>query len=80
MFSRIYELIAGERNGDFGTLELGYSLGLAMGIIVFFNHIGKRRITKDPTPIEVEMKMYEEEVEKALIDLAEKEKMEIEVK
>ena len=46
----------------------------------FFNHIGKRRITKDPTPIEVEMKMYEEEVEKALIDLAEKEKMEIEVK
>lgn len=80
VFSRIYELIAGERNGDFGTLELGYSLGLAMGIIVFFNHIGKRRITKDPTPIEVEMKMYEEEVEKALIDLAEKEKMEIEVK
>ena len=78
VFSRIYELILGEEQKGFGILEIGYSIGLASGIIIFFNHIGKRRITRDPTPIEVEMKMYEEEVEKALIDLAEKEDMEIE--
>ena len=78
VFSRIYELILGKEQKGFGILEIGYSIGLASGIIIFFNHIGKRRITRDPTPIEVEMKMYEEEVEKALIDLAEKEDMEIE--
>ena len=42
-------------------------------IIVFFNHIGGRRITKDPTPIEVEMRIYEEDVNKALIATADRE-------
>jgi stage V sporulation protein AA len=37
---------------------------------VFFNHIGGRRITKDPTPIEVEMRTYERDVNTALIETA----------
>lgn len=49
------------------TLEVSYSIGLAAGIIVFFNHVGGRRITKDPTPIEVSIRNYEEDVDKALI-------------
>jgi len=79
VFSRIYLMLMGRESDGFGVLEVSYSLGLAVGIIVFFNHIGKRRITKDPTPIEVEMKIYEEEVEKTLVDLAQKEHMEIEL-
>ena len=54
-------------------LEVSYSIGLAAGIIIFFNHIGRRRLTKDPTPIEVEMAIYEEDVEKALIKTASRE-------
>ena len=40
-------------------ITLSDALGLAGGIIIFFNHIGKRRITHDPTPIEVSMRKYE---------------------
>ena len=47
---------------------------------IFFNHIGGRRITKDPTPIEVEMSTYEEDVEKTLIKTASREGREIDTK
>ena len=48
--------------------------------MIFFNHIGGRRLTKDPTPIEVEMAIYEEDVEKALIKTAGREGEEVDTK
>ncbi len=79
VFSKIYEMVMGQPGDGYGILELAYSLGLAIGIIVFFNHIGGRRITKDPTPIEVEMRIYEEDVNKALIATADREGKTIDV-
>lgn len=73
VFTKVYEMVMGQPGDGYGILELAYSLGLAIGIIVFFNHIGGRRITKDPTPIEVEMRIYEEDVNKALIATADRE-------
>ena len=73
VFTKVYEMVMGQQGDGYGILELAYSLGLAIGIIVFFNHIGGRRITKDPTPIEVEMRIYEEDVNKALIATADRE-------
>ena len=67
VFSKVYEMVMGQPGDGYGILELAYSAGLAIGIIVFFNHIGGRRITKDPTPIEVDMRINEEEVNHALI-------------
>ena len=57
VFTRIYEMVAGMPSDGVTILEISYSIGLALGIVVFFNHIGGRRITKDPTPIEVEMRV-----------------------
>ena len=79
VFTKIYEMVMGRQGDGYGILELAYSLGLAIGIIVFFNHIGGRRITKDPTPIEVEMRIYEEDVNKALIETADREGKTIDV-
>lgn len=73
VFAKIYEMVMGQPGDGYGILELAYSIGLAVGIIVFFNHIGGRRITKDPTPIEVEMRVYERDVNTALIETAERE-------
>ena len=73
VFTKIYEMVMGQQGDGYGILELAYSIGLAIGIILFFNHIGGRRITKDPTPIEVEMRIYEEDVNKALIETADRE-------
>lgn len=73
IFSRVYEMVMGYASDGCSILEVSYSIGLAVGIVVFFNHIGGRRITKDPTPIEVEMRVYESEVNKALIETADRE-------
>lgn len=72
-FNRVYELITGQLSDGVTILEISYSIGLALGIILFFNHIGGRRITKDPTPIEVEMRIYEKEVNDALVETADRE-------
>lgn len=79
VFNKISTLILGKPTDGFSVLEVSYSLGLGVGIILFFNHIGGRRITKDPTPIEVEMVVYEKEVNEALIKTADKEGMELDV-
>lgn len=79
LFERTYQLVGLTSKGGLGPLEFGYSLGLGIGIIVFYNHIGKRRITTDPTPLEVEMKIYDEDVNKALIENAGREGIELDV-
>ena len=73
VIEKVYELVMGEASSGYTILEFKYSIGLAAGIIVFFNHIGGRRITKDPTPIEVEMRVYEKDVNDALIETADRE-------
>lgn len=79
IFGQVYELVMGKEADGFTILEVAYSLGLAVGIILFFNHVGGRRITKDPTPIEVEMRVYETDVNKALIETADREGKSIDV-
>lgn len=49
-------------------LTVPYSIGIAAGIILFFNHIGMRKITDDPTPMQVEIEKYEQDVEDAEIE------------
>lgn len=73
VFGKVYELVMGQPSAGYSILEFAYSIGLALGIIVFFNHIGGRRITKDPTPIEVEMRIYEKDVNDALVETADRE-------
>ena len=49
-------------------LTIPYSIGISAGILVFFNHMGFRKITEDPTPMQVEMKKYELDVENCEIE------------
>lgn len=70
VFTEVYRIVMAEEPSGPNVLEISYSIGLAAGIIVFFNHIGGRRLTKDPTPLEVAMRNYEQDVDKALIETA----------
>lgn len=67
VFSEIYLLITGTEAQGFTILELSYSIGLAVGIIGFFNHFAKWKLNTDPTPLEVEMRLYEDNISKTLI-------------
>ena len=73
LFEEVYRMVMNEEPRGVNVLEVAYSIGLAAGIIVFYNHVGGRRLTKDPTPIEVAMRNYEYDVDMALIELADRE-------
>ena len=80
VFTEVYRMVMNKEAGQINLLEVSYSIGLAAGIIVFYNHVGGRRLTKDPTPIEVAMRNYEYDVDMALIEMADREGKEEDVK
>lgn len=45
----------------------------------FFNHFGKRRFSVDPTPIEVEMRLYENDLQTTLIENISRKEQELDV-
>ena len=68
VFENYYYIFFGEHAKNPVVIHLPYSIGLAVGIIVFFNHFSGKKLTGDPTPIEVEMSVYEGEVTDNQID------------
>ena len=68
MFETFYAFFMGEKSDGMTCLEFGYAFGLAMGIIVFYNHFGKKKLSKDPTPVEVEMRKYQQDISNTLIE------------
>ncbi len=48
-------------------LQVSYSVGIPLGVLVFYNHISKKEMNNDPTPLEVEMRIYEQDVNTASI-------------
>ena len=74
IFMTMHRLFFGYETSEPYIIYIPYSIGLAAGIIVFFNHFGKKYITQEPTPIEVEMTTYEKESIDCVIDNLTKEK------
>ena len=69
-FQKVYAWVMGMPPQGDTILELTYSLGLAVGIIVFFNHFGKKHLTQEPSPVEVEMSGYDQQVYTTVIQQA----------
>lgn len=69
VFENYYKIFYGEIKSNPLIIDIPYSIGLAAGIIVFFNHFMGKKITDDPTPIEVEMALYETEVNETVLDV-----------
>ena len=66
-FGKVYEWVMGTPSTGNGILEFTYSIGVSVGIVIFFNHFGKKYITDEPSPVEIEMSGYEQQVNDALI-------------
>lgn len=68
LFQQLYETFSGEVSDGFTVLEWTYSTGVGLGILIFFHHFSRRSKTTEPTPLEVEMRTYEEDVDLTLIE------------
>ena len=79
LFQQIYILLTGKVSDGFTVLEFTYCIGLVIGILVFFNHFGKKRFTVDPTPMEVQMRLYENDIQTTLVEDASRREQELDV-
>ncbi len=64
---RIYELITGKPSAHPYILQIPYSLGIGAGMILFFNHLFKKKLNEEPSPLEVEMFMYQENLNQYVV-------------
>lgn len=69
-FNQFYYQTMGTMPNGVSELEVCYCIGLAVGITVFFNHVGNKKITHDPTPLQVEMRKYENDLDMTFIENA----------
>lgn len=72
LFSQIYYLMTGVQPGGITVIDIFYSIGIAVGILVFFDHFGKKRFSDDPTPTEIELRKHQEDSRSVIIDNLEK--------
>ena len=79
LFGQLYEQFTGQVSDGFTILEVTYSVGIGLGVLVFFNHFGKKKITPDPTPIQVQLRKYEQDVDMTFIENASRGGKEIDV-
>ncbi|MBY0122526.1 stage V sporulation protein AA [Bacillus sp. S/N-304-OC-R1] len=56
---RIYTILTGEVDTKPLIFQVPYSIGLGLGMILFFNHLFKKRLNEEPSPLEVEMFNYQ---------------------
>lgn len=71
----LYEMITGKKNDKPLLLQIPYSLGLGIGMILFFNHVFHKRINEEPSPLEVEMFNYQQSLDQYVILYENKESM-----
>lgn len=72
VFRMMEELVLG-KGVESSVIEIAYSIGLPLGVILFFNHFSRLKIDSDPTPLQVQMRLYEENVNKTVIENASRE-------
>lgn len=59
---RIVALVTGREVERPYMLQIPYSIGIGLGMVIFFNHVFKKKINEEPSPLDVEMHKYEESV------------------
>ena len=68
LFQQIYTQVTGQESGGFSLLEISYSIGIGLGVLFFFNHFGRMKLTDDPTPMQVQMRLYEDDVNTTIME------------
>lgn len=67
IFELLYKNIAGMTEGN-GWLEVSYAVGLPIGVLLFFNHFASAKLSNDPTPLQIQMRQYEQQEDATIIE------------
>jgi len=64
---RIHYMITGNYSRKPLLFQVPYSLGLGIGMVLFFNHWFKKRLNEEPSPLEVEMFQYQRSLDEFMM-------------
>ncbi|GAB6990373.1 stage V sporulation protein AA [Paenibacillus pini] len=64
---RTVEMITGQRDEHPYLFQTAYSFGIGFGMVIFFNHLFKKKWNEEPTPLEVEMYLYQENIDQYVV-------------
>lgn len=65
---RIVEMLTGHRDEHPYLFQIAYSLGIGLGMVMFFNHLFKKKWNEEPTPLEVEMFLYQKNIDQYVVN------------
>ena len=68
VFATLYRLFQVPESRQ-GILEVSYSIGIGLGVIVFFHHFENQE-ERTPTAMEIQMHQYEKDVVEAYVEEA----------
>jgi stage V sporulation protein AA len=72
---KLFLMITGMEDSKPWLFQIPYSIGLGVGMILFFNHVFQKRINEEPSPLEVEMFNYQMDIDNYVIIHENKESM-----
>ncbi|PDO10184.1 MAG: hypothetical protein BLM47_08585 [Candidatus Reconcilbacillus cellulovorans] len=64
---RVYKMMTGVDAERPYWLQIPYSIGLGAGMVLFFNHVFKKKFSDEPSPLEIEMFLYEQGMDQYLV-------------
>lgn len=64
---RLYYLVTGKETLYPLWLQIPYSFGLGIGMVLFFNHFFKKRFNDEPSPLDVEMFNYQQNLDQYVV-------------
>lgn len=67
LFTYLSMLFLGDAQTGVRCLTITYAIGLTFGMLLFFNHLGSKKLTSDPTPLEIQMRLYEKDISTTII-------------
>ncbi len=65
---RTVEMLTGRRDEHPYVFQVAYSLGIGFGMVIFFNHLFKKKWNEEPTPLEVEMFLYQKNIDHYVVN------------
>ncbi|RFU65597.1 stage V sporulation protein AA [Peribacillus glennii] len=60
----LFKIITGREDSKPLLIQIPYSIGLGLGMMVFFNHFFRKRFNEEPSPLEVEMFNYQQDLDR----------------
>ncbi|WP_163101059.1 stage V sporulation protein AA [Peribacillus alkalitolerans] len=64
---KLYTIITGKTEEKPLLFQIPYSFGLGIGMILFFNHFFRKRFNEEPSPLEVEMFNYQQDLDRYVV-------------